>query len=198
MYNLHEFLFQYSVHSVAIPSTLGRDLWKGNTNEELIPFAVFLPLHPWLLKPSWWCPAAFSQGKTSHLFFFSLIPELMETSSFTCNLDNLHSILLLWGVGRIEPRAFYSSLCWEFEELGGKISIQRRVFFSLQSSLGEVFPCWVCRALGLLQGHSYIWTQRDTTFVATSSYERKKFSGQKQWQFLDLSSPPPIILSIPK
>lgn len=81
MYNppADQFISQYPVHCVAIPSTLVRDLWNGSANKELIPFAVSLPLPPWPLKPSRWCPAAFSQGKTSHLFFFSLMPQLMET-----------------------------------------------------------------------------------------------------------------------
>lgn len=55
----------------------------------------------------------------------------METQYFY--LDNLHSILFLWGMSRpweelsLEP--FTALSVKKIEELGGKISIQRRVFF---------------------------------------------------------------------
>lgn len=48
-----QFISQYSVHCVPIPSILLEDLQYGSPNKKLISFAVSLTLPLWPLKPAW-------------------------------------------------------------------------------------------------------------------------------------------------
>lgn len=127
----------------------------------------------------------------------------METQYFY--LDNLHSILFLWGMSRpweelsLEP--FTALSVKKIEELGGKISIQRRGFFSPKAPLGRFSHVGCAEHWGCCRETHTFGPRVAIPWQLPLAMEwgaRKQLSGQKQWQFLDLCSPLPLTCSIPK